>query len=90
MPLADLPRHGLLTEGKLRNDVSIPPPLYVCVTKPCSRARIWNETTKDFCREFVSRRQDCDDEDSSPLKRPLEGQKGESVAKVVCLDSGNK
>ncbi len=90
MSLADLPRHGLLTEGKLRKDVSTPPPLYICVTKPSSKARIWNETAKDFCREVLSTSQDCHDEGLSPLKRPLEDPKGESLAKVICCDNRSK
>ncbi len=90
MPLADLPRHGLLTKGKLRKDVSTPPPLYVCIKKPCLETRIWNETAKDFCREVISRTQGGDDEGLSPLKRPLEGPKGESLAKVICLHNGNE
>ncbi len=90
MTLADLPRHGLLTKGKLRKGASMPPPLYVCVTKPCLETRIWNKTAKDFCREVMSRTQDGDGEGLSHLKRPLEGPKGESLARVICLHNGNE
>ncbi len=91
MSLSDLPRHGLLTKGKLRKDVSTRPPLYICVTSPSSKARIWNETAKDFCREAVSTMgQDGDDEGLSPLKRPLEDPKGESLTKAICGDNRGK